>query len=76
MKYVIAIDGPAAAGKSTVAKRVAKALNITYIDTGAMYRAFTLYVVEKGINPEHQTDAEACIPEGYGLLRQADPSTE
>jgi cytidylate kinase len=41
-KLIIAIDGPAAAGKSTVAKLVAKQLNITYIDTGAMYRAFTL----------------------------------
>ena len=41
MPISIAIDGPAAAGKSTVAKRVAKALRFVYVDTGAMYRAFT-----------------------------------
>ena len=69
MKYVIAIDGPAAAGKSTVAKRVAKALNITYIDTGAMYRAFTLYVIEQGISPENQTASEACIPDVHIELK-------
>lgn len=44
----IAIDGPAAAGKSTIAKRVAKRLEFLYIDTGAMYRAVTLYVIEHG----------------------------
>lgn len=69
MKLIIAIDGPAAAGKSTVAKRVAKHLNITYIDTGAMYRAFTLYVIEKGLNPESQTDSEACIPDVHIELK-------
>ncbi len=69
MKYVIAIDGPAAAGKSTVAKIVANKLNITYIDTGAMYRAFTLYVVEKGINPEDQLASEACIPDVHIELK-------
>lgn len=46
---VIAIDGPAGAGKSTVAKRVAEMLGQVYLDTGAMYRAFTLYVLEKQI---------------------------
>ncbi len=53
----IAIDGPAAAGKSTVAKRVAKALNFTYIDTGAMYRAVTYAVIKAGKNPENEEDA-------------------
>ena len=60
-KLIIAIDGPAAAGKSTVAKLVAKQLNITYIDTGAMYRAFTLYVMRQGVDPQHQLAAEAFI---------------
>jgi CMP/dCMP kinase len=63
MKLVIAIDGPAAAGKSTVAKLVAQKLNITYIDTGAMYRAFTLFVIEQGLAPENQAESEACIPQ-------------
>lgn len=46
---IIAIDGPAGAGKSTIAKRIAKRLDIVYLDTGAMYRAFTLYVLRKKI---------------------------
>jgi cytidylate kinase len=45
---VIAIDGPAGAGKSTVAKRVAKLLGLFYLDTGAMYRAFTFYALSEG----------------------------
>lgn len=44
---IIAIDGPAGAGKSTVAKRVAQRLNFTYLDTGAMYRAITVFALEK-----------------------------
>ncbi len=46
----IAIDGPAGAGKSTVAREVSRRLNIKYLDTGAMYRAVTLKVVRKNIN--------------------------
>lgn len=49
-KLKIAIDGPAGAGKSTVAKEVAKQLSYVYIDTGAMYRALTLKVIRQGIN--------------------------
>jgi cytidylate kinase len=69
MKLIIAIDGPAAAGKSTVAKKLAKKLNITYIDTGAMYRAFTLYVIQQGLNPQDQIVAEACIPHVHIILK-------
>ena len=47
-KINIAIDGPAAAGKSTISKRVAEELNYIYIDTGAMYRAITLLYIENG----------------------------
>lgn len=46
----VAIDGPAGSGKSTVSKLVAEKLGFTYIDTGAMYRAFTLKVMRKGID--------------------------
>ena len=52
----IAIDGPAGAGKSTVAKRVAEELVIEYIDTGAMYRALTLKVLQLGLNPKDSLD--------------------
>ncbi|WAA13775.1 (d)CMP kinase [Fervidibacillus halotolerans] len=48
----IAIDGPAAAGKSTVAKIIAQKLSYLYIDTGAMYRALTWKALQKGIDPE------------------------
>ena len=48
-KIVIAIDGPAGSGKSTIAKMVAERLNYTYLDTGAMYRAITYLALEKGI---------------------------
>ncbi len=63
MKIAVAIDGPAAAGKSTIAKKVALMRGFTYIDTGAMYRAFTWYCLQKGVNCE---DEKACcdlIPE-------------
>lgn len=62
-KYVaIAIDGPAAAGKSTVAKLVAKALNMTYIDTGAMYRAVTWATINAGLDPKNEEDAKTLLP--------------
>lgn len=61
MKFSIAIDGPAAAGKSTVAKRLAQLLNITYIDTGAMYRAFTYYVLKHKVDPKDETACSALI---------------
>lgn len=49
----IAIDGPAGAGKSTIAKKIAETLNIEYIDTGAMYRALTLKVLNNNIDPNN-----------------------
>jgi len=52
----IAIDGPAASGKSTVAKRIAQELGYTFIGTGAMYRAVTWYVLQQGVSPQ-DTDA-------------------
>lgn len=61
MSYAIAIDGPAGAGKSTIAKRAAEALSFIYVDTGAMYRAMGLYFLRKGISPEDQEEIEkAC----------------
>ena len=50
MIYNIAIDGPAGAGKSTIARRVAKELSFIYVDTGAMYRAMALYLLRKEVN--------------------------
>ena len=48
----IAIDGPAGSGKSTIAKIIAKKLNITYLDTGSMYRAFTYYALENNVESD------------------------
>jgi len=50
---IIAIDGPAASGKSTVARALAKRLNLTFLDTGAMYRAVTLRVLTAGVDPDN-----------------------
>lgn len=55
-KIAIAIDGPAAAGKSTVAKLVAEKLSYIYIDTGAMYRALTLKALKQNISLENEAD--------------------
>ena len=63
MKIAVAIDGPAAAGKSTIAKKVAEKLGLVYIDTGAMYRAFTWYCMHKGVNCEDEKACCALIPE-------------
>ena len=63
-KLIIAIDGPGAAGKSTVAKLLAKKLNLTYIDTGAMYRCLALYAYRNNIDPK---DVDALV-EGLKTL--------
>ena len=61
MGYNVAIDGPAGAGKSTIAKLVAKEKGFIYVDTGAMYRALAIHFIKKGITPQ-ETDKiiEAC----------------
>ena len=61
MGYNIAIDGPAGAGKSTIAKRVAKEKGYIYVDTGAMYRALAIYFLKKNILPEEiEKITDAC----------------
>ena len=70
MSYNIAIDGPAGAGKSTIAKSIAKQRKIIYVDTGAMYRAMALFMIKKGVDPEDTqkvalTCEEAKITIGY-----------
>ena len=57
--YTIAIDGPTGAGKSSLAREIAKRRALTYIDTGAMYRAIGLHVLRRGIQSE---DADSIIP--------------
>lgn len=61
MSFQIAIDGPAGAGKSTVAKAVAKELGFVYVDTGAMYRAIGLDCVRKGIDLDNEEKVVADV---------------
>ena len=63
MSYNIAIDGPAGAGKSTIAKKIAKQLQFIYVDTGAMYRAMALFLIRKGIRPEETEKISATCEE-------------
>lgn len=58
-KLIIAIDGPAAAGKSSAAKSLAKRLGYLYLDSGALYRAIAWKLLQEKINPESQADVEA-----------------
>ncbi len=58
----IAIDGPAASGKSTVARLIAKELGYTFINTGAMYRAVAWYTLQQGINPADSEAVKALLP--------------
>lgn len=62
----IAIDGPAGAGKSTIAKKVAKSLGFIYVDTGAMYRAMALYLVKNGISKDN-TEKISSICDGADI---------
>lgn len=52
MSYCVAIDGPAGAGKSTIAKKIAKKMGLVYVDTGAMYRAMALFMIRNNISAE------------------------
>ena len=63
MSFNIAIDGPAGAGKSTIAKKIAAELSFIYVDTGAMYRAMGLLFLRKGIDPKDSAAIEAAALE-------------
>ena len=61
MKIVVAIDGPAASGKSSVARRVSKRLRFSYIDSGAFYRAITWWVLRRDADPTSADDVSALV---------------
>ena len=63
MYHAIAIDGPAGAGKSTIAKALAARLHYIYIDTGAMYRAIGLFALRSGVSGEDREGVAALLPE-------------
>lgn len=56
---IVAIDGPAGVGKSTVSRRLARRLGVPYLDTGAMYRALGLHVLQNGVDPADRAAVEA-----------------
>ncbi len=68
-KLSIAIDGPAAAGKSTVAKRLAEALSYVYIDTGAMYRALTYCALQRGVDVHNEKQLMNVLHDTYIELK-------
>ena len=72
-KLVIAIDGPAGSGKSTIAARLAKKLGYTNLESGAMYRALALKAMEQPVSLE---DAEALREMAENSVMQLDPSGE
>ena len=61
--FVIAVDGPAGSGKSSVCRGVAEQLNLQYLDTGAMYRAVTLAVLQADVDPGDSDAVRALLPE-------------
>jgi cytidylate kinase len=73
MSFVVTIDGPGAAGKSTTARAVASRLKFLYLDTGALYRALAYKVLENGIPPDDREGAERCAAETrFGLSGSPD----
>ena len=61
MGYNVAIDGPAGAGKSTIAKLLAAKMNYIYVDTGAMYRAMAVYFTRNHVNPDDEREINAAV---------------
>ena len=73
--FNIAIDGPAGAGKSTIAKEVARRLGFIYVDTGAMYRAMALFLLRRGLDPKNQKAVEEeCRQAQISLATRTAPS--
>lgn len=71
---VIAIDGPSGSGKSTVARRVAEQLGLSYLDTGAMYRAVTLWLLDQGVDLDDRALVAKLTPD-IVLTMGTDPTT-
>lgn len=70
---VVAIDGPAGAGKSTVARLLAESLGVPFVDTGAMYRAAALFLRERGVDPDDGDAVSAALPDlELALVKTAD----
>ena len=70
MKHIrIAIDGPSGAGKSTLARSIAAKLGYVYVDTGAIYRTISCYMLEQGIDPADEKAVLAALPQAKVEIR-------
>ena len=76
MAFNIAIDGPAGAGKSTIAKTLAKELGYVYVDTGAMYRAMAYYFLQRGINKDDEAAITAAVDGADVTIRYEDSAQQ
>lgn len=72
MSMNIAIDGPAGAGKSTIAKRVAKKMGYIYVDTGAMYRSLALYFIRLGIDKDDEARISEAVKDADVTIKYVD----
>lgn len=69
MGYNVAIDGPAGAGKSTIARMAAEEMGFVYVDTGAMYRGLAVFFLDQGISPEESEKMEEACKEAQVTIR-------
>ena len=76
MNRNIAIDGPAGAGKSTIARRVAARLGFVYVDTGALYRAIGIYMLDPGVDKQNQEAVKQALDNISVELRYVDGQQE
>jgi CMP/dCMP kinase len=74
MPLIIAIDGPSGSGKSTLGRLLARGLDLLYVDTGSMYRAVALAVIEERIDPSH-TDRVTSLAENLNVDLEGDPDS-
>ncbi|PYS69069.1 MAG: (d)CMP kinase [Acidobacteria bacterium] len=74
MTLIIAIDGPSGSGKSTLSRMISRALNLLYIDTGSMYRAVALTVIEGRVDPSDK-EAVVKLAEGLEINFEGDPDS-
>ena len=72
MGYSVAIDGPAGAGKSTIAKKIAKEMGFIYVDTGAMYRAMALFLIRNNVGADEKDKIEEICKEAKITIEYRD----
>lgn len=64
-EFIVALDGPAGSGKSTIAKRIAKQYHFTYVDTGAMYRMITWFFLENNVSWKEEVACQKALGDWF-----------